>query len=90
VTATVKIELAIVEEILRESLSEDIHSLEGVVLWDNDSTHINRAEAAEVTRDLLHLADHLDLAANLVRQQYWRAKGYTGISGQTLVPRGVE
>lgn len=34
-----------------------------------------RTVEAEVSRDLLNLADRLTLAASLVRNEYWTAKG---------------
>ena len=34
-----------------------------------------RANAAALSRALLHLADHLDMTAALVREQYWSMKG---------------
>lgn len=71
-----KIDLGTVAKILRESLDADVHYLQDLHLDDSKSVRENRHDAAMVTRDLLHLADNLDLAANLVRQQYWRAKGY--------------
>lgn len=34
-----------------------------------------RAEVADINRALLHLADQFDLAAALVRNEYWNARG---------------
>ena len=36
-----------------------------------------RTREAEISRKLLNLADILDLAAGLVRNEYWKAKGQT-------------
>jgi hypothetical protein len=36
-----------------------------------------RERAASLSRELLHLADHLDHTAALVREQYWSMKGLT-------------
>lgn len=55
---------------------DEIQRLHGIDLDDGDSIGNRKQWAAEVTRDLLALADSLDLAAALVRNQYWQAKGY--------------
>lgn len=87
-----KIELSVVKEVLEEALDYEIQSLEGVALEDSDGVRVNRETVAQYTRDLLKLADALDLASSLVRQQYWRikAEGEAGVLASTLVPRGAE
>ncbi|HVV76780.1 MAG TPA: hypothetical protein VHC43_12150 [Mycobacteriales bacterium] len=35
----------------------------------------DRQRAASLSRELLHLADHLEMTASLVREQYWSMKG---------------
>lgn len=41
-----------------------------------DTPNVNRPDVAKLGRDLLHLADQLELAAQLVRNEYWVLKGY--------------
>jgi len=50
--------------------------LDGVDVLDADSTQTKKAKVAEITRDLLFLADTLNLASSLVRNEYWAVKGY--------------
>ena len=64
-------------------LTDSVQHLDGVDLDDNDAVANKRQYAAEVTRDLLHLADSLDLLAALVRNEYWRTKGF---SDRTVMP----
>lgn len=42
---------------------------------DEDSVHVRRTEAAEVSRDLLYLSDALQAASVLVKSEYWAVKG---------------
>jgi len=42
---------------------------------DFDSQRTNKAETAEVTRDLLYLSDALAAASVLVKSEYWHLKG---------------
>jgi hypothetical protein len=51
-------------------------NLDGMNINDTDGVANKRESAARIGRDLLHLADTLELSANLVREQYWRIKGY--------------
>ena len=84
-----KIELSVVKAMLEEALDYEIATLEGVNCKDPESIHVNRSQVAQYTRDLLKLADSLELAAALVRQQYWRIKAQeSGVTAETLVPRG--
>jgi hypothetical protein len=50
--------------------------LDGRELDDAEAASTKRRDAAKVSRELLHLADTLDAAAALVRQEYWAVKGY--------------
>lgn len=55
-----------------------IAEVDGVQLqdWpDQEGDRHARKEKAQLTRKLLLIADRLDLAAQLVRAEYWFAKG---------------
>lgn len=69
------IKLDVVDDIL-DGCKDLIHTLEGIDLDDPGSVENKRAYAADVTRDLLFLADQLTLASVLVKNEYWHAKGY--------------
>lgn len=56
-----------------EEVVSDLHGLE---VDPDATTGRRRPEVAGITRDLLALADRLDLAASMVRQEYWAVKGY--------------
>lgn len=55
----------------------EVPALNDIDVDDTDGVQNKRRFAADVSRDLLHMADQLDLAAALVRQQYWLVKGYS-------------
>ncbi|HVT63688.1 MAG TPA: hypothetical protein VHD81_00855 [Mycobacteriales bacterium] len=66
-----------------DSAVEIIRELDGSDLVDTDSGNptgskdntADRQRAASISRELLHLADHLEMTASLVREQYWSMKG---------------
>lgn len=83
-----RIELAVVRSLLEELIDYDIADLEGVDVDDYDGTGNKKEHAARVNRQLNKLSDSLDLAASLVRQQYWRIRSEeNGVMSTTLVPR---
>lgn len=61
-----------VQEILADAVSET-RRLNGSAV--SDKTVTNKAEAAELNRRMLNLADQLELAAGLVRNEYWAGRG---------------
>lgn len=67
--------LATVKQVLEDSTGM-VNDLHGMDLEDLDAHEHKRRKVAEVTRDLLQLADQLVLASSLVRNEYWFAKGY--------------
>lgn len=78
------IDLDTVRERLTTALTL-VDNLDGIDLVDTDTGNPTRSKsntsqrerAAAMSRELLHLADHLDLTAALVREQYWTMKGLT-------------
>lgn len=68
------IDLALVDRLLHEA-RQAIPTIEKAAAGIADDTLRKKADAAQVNRDLLHLADKLDLAAGLVRNEYWALKG---------------
>lgn len=69
------INLTTVDALLGEA-REIIHAHDGLDMEDFNSIQNARDARAEVTRDLLRLADLLTTAAALTREEYWRAKNY--------------
>lgn len=69
------IDLSHADEITSEADSM-IRRLHGIHLNDADGQIVSRTDAARLTRDLLYLADRLNMASQLVREQYWSSKGY--------------
>lgn len=57
--------------------AQEVPALHGIDVDDTDGVANRRRFAADVSRDLLHLSDQVDLAAALIRQQYWLVKGYS-------------
>jgi hypothetical protein len=76
------LDLAYVRERL-EAAAEIVERLDGLDLVDTDMGNPSsgkrrtseRRYAAAVSRELMHLTDHLNLTAALVREQYWNMKG---------------
>lgn len=66
------IDLETVNDLLVQAQT-DVDKLHMLRVDDSDSVRVKRAENA---RALLRLADSLELASNLVRNQYWITKGY--------------
>lgn len=60
--------------------------LDGIDLDDTEGIDQPRQWAAEVSRDLLHLADSLDLLGALVRNEYWKTKGYEDRATPPVTP----
>lgn len=48
--------------------------LDGLIV-DDKGTALARADVARLNRQLLNLADQLNLASSLVRNSYWDGKG---------------
>lgn len=69
------IKLDVVSSIL-DGCKDVVHQLDGLEVDDTESISRKRELAAEANRDLLFLADQLHLAASLVKNEYWHAKGY--------------
>lgn len=53
-----------------------LSQLNGVDVLDTNSTQTKKGRVAEITRDLLFIADSLQLVSGLVRNEYWAVKGY--------------
>lgn len=68
------IDLRTVDRILDES-AKTVGLLDGKNVEDHDSTTKKREDVANVTRELLRLADNLALASALVRNEYHVIKG---------------
>jgi hypothetical protein len=66
------IDLALVREVLGDA-NKALESLDGAEI--NDTTLGNKAGAAQLNRELLNLADQLQFASALVRNEYWTGKG---------------
>ena len=66
------IDLTLTREVLNDA-SKAVESLDGTVI--DDTTLGNKASEAQVNRELLNLADQLQLASALVRNEYWTGKG---------------
>jgi hypothetical protein len=66
------VDLALVREVLSDA-NKALESLDGTKI--DDTTLSNKASAAQLNRELLNLADQLQLASALVRNEYWTGKG---------------
>ena len=66
------VDLALVREVLNDA-NKALESLDGTVIAD--TTLGNNPSAAQLNRELLNLADQLQLASALVRNEYWTGKG---------------
>jgi hypothetical protein len=66
------IDLSLLREVLSD-VAKAVESLDGTVI--DDTTLGNKAGAAQLNRELLNLADQLQLASALVRNEYWTGKG---------------
>ena len=66
------VDLSLIREMLSDA-SKAIESLDGTVIAD--TTLGNKPSEARLNRELLNLADQLQLAAALVRNEYWTGKG---------------
>lgn len=74
-TPTSTVNLKTVLDILSTATSEAERLECSELPTDTDSVHTNRTQAAEVGRDLLYLADALQAASVLVKNEYWALKG---------------
>lgn len=73
------IDFKMVRDVLQD-IGELVDDLDGIDLDESDaitsqSKGRHRQERARISQDLNLLADRLDLAAQLVRVQYWKARG---------------
>jgi hypothetical protein len=66
------INLSLLREMLGD-IGQAVKSLDGTEL--DDTTLGNKAREARLNRELLNLADQLQLASALVRNEYWTGKG---------------
>jgi hypothetical protein len=66
------IDLSLLREVLADA-SKSAEVLDGTVI--DDTTLGNKASEAQLNRELLNLADQLQLASALVRNEYWTGKG---------------
>ena len=76
------IDLSRVKEVLEGEVTNLISERHGLDLDDSEAiVDQTRSKArtfrAEKSREMLLLADRLDLVANLVRNEYWYARGET-------------
>lgn len=58
-----------------DEASKIVADLDGREVVDPDSTTTKRVDVAQVTRELIRLADLLDMAAALARNEYHVTKG---------------
>lgn len=66
------VDLTLLREILSDA-NKAVESLDGTEIAD--TTLGNKASAAQLNRELLNLADQLQFASALVRNEYWTGKG---------------
>jgi hypothetical protein len=83
------VDLSMVSAILARAAAS-ANGLHGSAVADRDQK-VKNSEHAALTRQLLVLADNLELAANLVRNEYWISKGYddaleAGVSTPAAAP----
>ena len=71
---TTTIDMASALEILSDAM-RIARELDGLTVDDKDGTAVSRTDAARLNRQLLNLADQLNLASSLVRNSYWDGKG---------------
>jgi len=66
------VDMHTIQEILNDALMV-VKNLDGAGI--TDASMANRQAEAQYNRELLNLADSLQLASSLVRNEYWTAKG---------------
>lgn len=66
------VDLQFVQEVVGDIVNS-VRALDGSTIDDNDPKA--KAQAAEINRKLLNLADQFALGSALVRNAYWNGKG---------------
>jgi hypothetical protein len=73
---------------LLAAASKSVDNLNGRRVQETSTPSARKATVAAVTRELLHLADQLDLAAALVKNEYWVGKGHEDLVFERDKPIG--